>query len=165
MLSTGPPMNRFWIDRLTVTVELVASRLALSDAIMRLLIVTLSMPNPKEMLREPDGAISITLLVSPPTKKLLIFASKAPSTGDALKGYSSTNVVKFVALPPIRTSPIWPVPASLPCEMTNVPPGARPVVGVAPANCEGESPVAVFPLIVLAWNRFNRPATRKVTMS
>ena len=164
VFSTVPPMNRFWIDRLTVTVELVASRLARSDWIVRLLIVTLSMPRPNEILREPEGAISMTLFVSPPTKKLLIFASSAPSTGVVLKGYSSTKVVKFVALPPIRTSPIWPVPASLPWEMTNVPPGARPELGVAPANCEGTSPVVVFPLIVLAWNRFNRPPTRNVTM-
>ena len=165
VFSTWPPMNRFWIDRLTVTVELVASRLARRCWIARLLIVTLSMPSPNEMFREPDGAISITLLVSPPMKKLLIFASNAPSTGVELKEYSSTRVVKFVALPPTRTSPIWPVPASLAWEMTKVPPGDKPAEGTEPANCEGARPVAAFPLIVFAWNRFNRPLTRNVAMS
>ena len=39
--------------------------------------------------------------------------------------------------------------------MTNVPPGDK-VLGTELANCEGARPVAVFPLIVFAWNRFNR---------
>ena len=80
VFSTSPPMIRFWIERLTVTFELVASRLARSDWIARLLIVTLSMPRPNETFREPEGAIKMTLLVSPPMKKLLILASSCPST-------------------------------------------------------------------------------------
>ena len=39
-----------------------------------------------------------------------------------MSGSSVTKVVKLVALPPTRTSPIWPV-AGPPCEITNVPPG------------------------------------------
>ena len=94
----------------TVTDELVASRLARSDWIASALTIVLSMPRPNETLREPDGAIIMTLLVSPPMKKLLIFASRAPSTGVVVRPYSSASVVKFVALPPTRTSPICPVP-------------------------------------------------------
>ena len=37
-----------------------------SDEMARLLIVTLSMPRPNAMFREPDGAISMTLSVWPP---------------------------------------------------------------------------------------------------
>ena len=162
VFSTSPPMSMFRIDRLTVTVELVASRLARSDEIARLLIVTLSMPRPKEMFREPDGAISMTLFVSPPMKKLLIFASSWPSAAATLIGYSVTKVVKFVALPPTRTSPIWPVPGP-PCEITIRPARRQAAGGGAElTNCDGTSPEVVLPLIVLAWNRFSRPVTRKV---
>ena len=54
------------MERDTVTFEFVASRLTRSDEIARVLIVTLSMPRPKAMFREPDGATNITLLVWPP---------------------------------------------------------------------------------------------------
>ena len=56
------------------------------------------------MLREPLGATTRTLLVSPPIEKLVILALPEPVA-------SLTMVVKLVALPPIRTLPIAPVTA------------------------------------------------------
>ena len=53
------------------------------------------------MLREPFGATSRTLLVSPPIEKLAILALPEPVA-------SLTMVLKLVALPPIRTLPICP---------------------------------------------------------
>ena len=90
----------------------------------------LSMPRPKETLREPAGATRMTLLVSPPMKKLLTWGPVVGSGVRKVKtSRASAMAVKFVALPPIRTSPICPVDTPPPTSETRyVPPGSRLVV-------------------------------------
>ena len=64
----------------------------------------------EETLRDPEGATRMTLLVSPPMKKLLTWGPSPGRRGGNVKNPSpSAKAVKFVALPPIRMSPIWPV--------------------------------------------------------
>ena len=50
----------------------------------------------------------MTLLVSPPMKKLLISEEVEASTGEPLTSLWMAKAVKFVALPPIRILPIAP---------------------------------------------------------
>ena len=71
------------------------------------LMKVLSMPRPKYTFREPEGATRITLLVSPPMKKLLTWGPCAGSSvGNEKTSVASAMAVKFVTLPPIRISPI-----------------------------------------------------------
>src|SRR5262245_26092292 len=66
VFSTSPPISTLPIERLTVTNELRASRLARKDEMASELIVTLSIPRPNEMFRDPEGATKRTFLVWPP---------------------------------------------------------------------------------------------------
>ena len=79
-------MNKFPIDRLTVTVELVASRLARSDWMGQAVdrhIVHAQAEGDVARARRGDQD---TLLVSPPMKKLLILASSWPSAARRCSG-------------------------------------------------------------------------------
>ena len=82
----------------------------------------------EDTLREPAGATRITLLVSPPMKKLLTWGPVAGSRprGNVKRSVASAKAVKFVALPPIRMSPICPVETPPPTSETRyVPPGRQ----------------------------------------
>ena len=131
-------------------------------------ISVVSIPLPKTTFCMPLGATTRTLLVSPPTEKLLILAPPVPVV-------SKTNVVKLVALPPTRTSPIWPVTAPLTArssreEAAAVPGGAPETTIVPPVPVAAEfwsenwpGGLAASPSISLAWNRSSRPETAKTT--
>ena len=76
------------------------------------------------------------------------------------------KVVKFVALPPIRTSPICPVTA--PSHVGDHVRAARQQAGRRARSGwrtgSGTSAAVVLPSISLAWNRLSRPLTRNVTL-
>src|SRR3954469_12913830 len=106
----------------------------------------------------------MTLSVSPPMKKLLMWGSTDVSTGVPFTSVVMAKAVKLVTLPPIRMSPIFPM-AAAPSETTYVPPGWFEVglgaAGAALKNCVGTAvgvlvvvlAGVVLPSISLAWNR------------
>ena len=141
VFSTLPPMFMFWIDRLTVTDELVASRFdpeRLDRQAVDRRVVHAEAERDVARARGGDQHHVVGLAADEEVADLRV---ERPLDGRRGQAYSSTRVVKFVALPPTRTSPICPVPNEPPPEITKVPPGDRSELVVAVlANCEGTRP-------------------------
>ena len=162
VFSTSPPINRFWIERLTVTLELVASRLAVSDCDRQAVDRDVIHAQPERDVPRAgrgDQEDVVGLAADVEVADLGVELAFRRGHVERIFGHEGREVGRVAADPHVADL------AGGGAALRDHERAARRRTGwgsSGSANCEGTSPAVVLPVIVLAWNRFNRPVTRKV---